>query len=184
MTELSAGAYAPKQLSMTLALDGVGSLALPTLPEGYLQRSYRPGDEAGWLELLLACGFDEWDLKAVDEHLRDLERREGSSVVVRGGRIVAATFASRQNSPRRAGVLDYVVCHPEYRGLGLGRAVCVAVLRFFAGRGYDSAVLLTDDWRLPAVGLYLSLGFTPEMTRDDMPARWETVRKELARRSP
>jgi ribosomal protein S18 acetylase RimI-like enzyme len=143
-----------------------------------------PVDEASWLELLLACGFDELDQEGFEQYLRGPERREGSSVVVRGGRIVAATFASRQDSPRRAGVLDFAASHPEHRGLGLGRTVCVAVLRYFASRGYDSAALVTDDWRLPAMGLYLSLGFAPEMTREDMPARWEAIRKDLARRSP
>ena len=39
--------------------------------------------------------------------------------------------------------------------------------------------LLTDDVRLPAIALYLSLGFAPDMTRDDMPGRWEKIMRQL-----
>ena len=118
----------------------------------------------------------------MEAYLADPERREGSRVVSLGRDIVAATFASPQQFPSRAGVLDYVVSHPNHRGKGLGRAVCTAVLRFFVDRGYESVVLLTDDWRLPAIGLYLSLGFVPEMTRGDMPSRWKAVMARLEER--
>ncbi len=38
---------------------------------------------------------------------------------------------------------------------------------------------VTDDWRLPAIGLYLSLGFDPVMEREDMPSRWRAIMAEL-----
>ena len=97
-------------------------------------------------------------------------------------RIVASTFASWQEMGR-IGVLDYVACHPDHRGRGLGRAVCLGVLGFFAERGYESVSLTTDDVRLPAIALYLSLGFTPDMTRGDMPGRWEKIMRQLDARS-
>jgi hypothetical protein len=40
-------------------------------------------------------------------------------------------------------------------------------------------ILLTDDWRLPAIGLYLSLGFVPRMTHKDMPDRWDAIMQRL-----
>jgi mycothiol synthase len=65
------------------------------------------------------------------------------------------------------------------RGLGLGRAVCTGVVRYLVDRGYANVVLYTDDWRLPAIGLYLSMGFEPQMTRMDMPERWRRVQEQL-----
>ena len=170
----------PQQLSMTMTADRVQPLADVELPEGYVLRGYRHGDEEGWLELLHRGGFlREWDRARIDAHLADPERQDGSRVVYHHGALVAATFASRQTQPVRAGILDYVVSHPEHRGRGLGRAVCTAVMRFMVRRGYRRIALSTDDWRLPAIGLYLSLGFEPEMTREDMPARWAAVEKKL-----
>ena len=80
---------------------------------------------------------------------------------------------------RAQGVLDFVVTHPDHRGRGLGRATCTAVSKFFIDRDCTSISLKTDDWRLPAIHLYLSLGFKPVMNRTDMPERWATIYKNL-----
>ncbi len=80
---------------------------------------------------------------------------------------------------RTQGVLDFVVTHPDHRSRGLGRATCTAVSKFFIDLGCKSVSLLTDDWRLPAIYLYLSLGFKPVMNRIDMPERWATIYKNL-----
>ena len=77
------------------------------------------------------------------------------------------------------GVLDYVVTHPEHRGKGLGRATCIEVSRFLVDRGCKSVSLGTDDWRLPAIHIYLSMGFRPVMNRNDMPGRWAAVYENL-----
>ncbi len=45
--------------------------------------------------------------------------------------------------------------------------------------GDVGVMLFTDDWRLPAIGLYLSMGFEPQMNREDMPGRWDRIRAKL-----
>ena len=171
--------YPPKQLSMLVGADRVRLLPEVTLPQGYVLRGYLPGDEDGWAAVLRLGGFTDWERDRIDTFLVGPERREGSRVVSLDGQIVAATFASRGNRPAGSGVLDFVVSHPDHRGKGLGRAVCTAVLRFLVDRGYAAVTLQTDDWRLPAISLYLSLGFVPQMTREDMPSRWEAVRHQI-----
>ena len=149
------------------------------MPEGYTIRGYEPGDEESWLSLILMGEFSNWDMERLEGFLLPTERREGSRVVAFGGEIVAATFASRRDPPQSVGVLDYVVSHPDHRGLGLGRAVCTSVIEFLVERDYDEINLHTDDWRLAAIGLYLSLGFDTDMIREDMPARWQSIADEL-----
>lgn len=166
---------------MTARAEALRGLPDVPLPDAHELRPYRPGDEPGWLHLLQTVGFEEWDRARLDAYLEDPERREGSRVVVEGGIVVAATFASRTTLDDVAlGVLDYVAGSPERRGRGLGRAVCTAVARFQIGRGYPAVTLSTDDWRLPAIGLYLSLGFEPDMHREDMPGRWDAINAQLA----
>ena len=115
---------------------------------------------------------------------------KGSRLVEHDGRIVAATFASRiGNQPHKPdvgggdsseiGVLDFVVTHPDHRGKGLGRATCTEVARFLVSRGCKTITLGTDDWRLPAIHIYLSMGFRPVMNRNDMPGRWAAVYENL-----
>lgn len=174
-----------KQLRMTAQASALRDLPEVPLPEGRELRPYRPGDEPGWLELLQAAGFEEWDRVRLDAFLEDRGRREGSRIVAEGKTVVAATFASRTTlDDVEIGVLDYVASSPEHRGKGLGRAVCTAVTRFLVSRGHPAVTLTTDDWRLPAIGLYLSMGFVPIMHREDMPGRWDAIMQQLAIRGP
>lgn len=182
-----------KQLCMAIGADGVWAMPDVVAHEGYGLRRYRPGDEESMGATLRAAGFTDWDADRVLGYLEDADRRAGSAVVAFEGRVVASTFASRMSSdrvspvtrmpgePLREGVLDYVATHPDHQGRGLGRATCTAVSRYLVGQGCAMVSLLTDDWRLAAIHLYLSLGFEPVMNRDDMPERWARVRTELER---
>jgi len=168
------------QLRMSISAGGVRPAVPVELPEGCLMRGYMSGDEKGWMELFGLCGFDGWDRGRFDASMSQPERKEGSRVVLLGDRVVAATFAICSDAEAKVGRIDYVVSHPDHRGKGLGRAVCAGVLDYLLGCGYETVELFTDDWRLPAIGLYMSLGFSPEMTGEDMPARWEAVMGRLA----
>ena len=180
----------PKQLSMVIDEATVDRLPDVQLPAGYVIRPCRPGDTASWADALRAGGFESWGEEQVLEFLEDAERPEGSRLVEHDGRIVAATFASRISirpsltlagggDTSEEGALDYVVTHPDHRSLGLGRATCTEVSRFLVARGYKTVSLGTDDWRLPAIHIYLSMGFRPIMNRNDMPARWAAVYEKL-----
>ena len=180
----------PKQLSMVIDEATVDRLPDVLLPAGYVIRPCRPGDTASWADALRAGGFESWGEEQVLEFLESPERRKGSRVVEWEGRIVAATFATRISNrtpmtdvgdfdPLEEGALDYVVTHPEHRGRGLGRATCTEVSRFLVARGYKTVSLGTDDWRLPAIHVYLSMGFRPLMNRNDMSARWAAIYKKL-----
>ena len=143
-------------------------------------RGYLPGDEESWRELLNTGEYgSDWDMSRIEEFLAGPERAAGSVVVARDNRVMAATFASDEVGRDCTGRVDFVTSHPDARGLGLGRVVCTGVVRYLVDRGYANVILYTDDWRLPAIGLYLSMGFEPQMTRQDMPGRWQRVMEQL-----
>ena len=180
----------PKQLVMVIDAVAVDRLPDVPLPDGYVIRSPRSADIESWTDTLVTGGFETWNVERVREYLQDPERLEGSCVVEQGGRVVAGTFASRIERRGLTGedggrgqsdeaILDFVVTHPDHRGMGLANATCTGVSRFFIARGYEKVWLGTDDWRLPAIHVYLSLGYRPVMNRGDMPARWAAVYKNL-----
>ena len=180
----------PMQLRMSVDAACVVEMPEVKMPTGYVMRAYLPGDVKSWADTLQKGDFgDGWNDMRVLEYLEDTDRREGSRVVEFDGRIVAATFASTRRYPAdetsnsdnevAEGILDFVVTHPDHRGKGIGRATCTEVARFLVGRGYKTVVLHTDDWRLPAIHVYLSLGFKPVMNRSDMPKRWAVVYENL-----
>ena len=172
--------FLPMQLSMLISASRARQLPESEVPDGYELRGYLRGDEDSWVDLFNTGGFgSSWDRARFDEYMTAPERKEGSRVVAKGDRIVAATFASAEVDTDCTGRVDFVVSHPEVRGLGLGRAVCSGVVRYLISRGYANVILYTDDWRLPAIGLYLSMGFEPQMTRMDMPGRWRRVTEQL-----
>ncbi|MXY21288.1 MAG: GNAT family N-acetyltransferase [Dehalococcoidia bacterium] len=170
----------PKQLSMIITAQTAARMPVPAPPTGFCLRSYHPGDQDSWVALINTGDYgSDWDRARFDEYIRGPERKEGSRVTERDGVIVAATFASVQHDMDDTGRVDFVTSLPENRGLGLGRLVCSEVVRYLVDRGYSRVILFTDDWRLPAIGLYLSMGFEPQMTREDMPGRWEAIRRNL-----
>lgn len=179
--------YLPMQPSMEITAERARLMPAAPIPDGFEIRAYHPGDEESWIDLIATGGFgNRWTRARFDEYLEGAERREGSRLAVSrsDGRILAATFASREEDADGGGAvgrLDFVVAHPEVRGMGLGRAACSAVVQYLiAERGYGSVVLYTDDWRIPAIGLYFSMGFEPRLNRPDMPARWDAIRANLA----
>ena len=170
----------PKQLSMIITAETARRMPATALASGFRLRFYQPGDEDSWVALINTGEYgSDWDRARFDEYISGPERKEGSRVVERDGIIVAATFASVQHDMDDMGRVDFVTSLPEYRGFGLGRLVCSKVVRYLVDRGYSRVILFTDDWRLPAIGLYLSMGFEPQMTREDMPERWEAIRRNL-----
>ena len=180
-----------EQLCMVIWAAGVRRMPGASVPKGYVLREYREGDVSTLAEALQAVGFRDCGVDRLLETLEDADRRAGSALVEHRGAIVAVTFASRTSSdytnpvtgnpgePRREGVLDYVATHPDHQGRGLGRATCTAVSRYLVEQGCETVQLLTDDWRLPAIHLYLSMGFEPVMSRGDMPERWAAIMSDL-----
>lgn len=173
-----------KNLRMIADVSVLDRLPEVHLPDGYFLRAFSLGDEDGWLKLLQDVGFENWDCARLDDYLDDKERRVGSCLVIKNRTVVAATFASRTTiDGADMGLLDYVASSPAHRGKNLGRAVCTRVARFFVDRGYVAVALNTQDWRLPAIGLYLSMGFVPVFYADDMKRRWDEVMVNLCSRS-
>lgn len=170
----------PKQLSMIITAGAARRMSAPVTPPGFTLRPYRPGDEDSWVALINTGEYgSDWNRARFDDYMTGPERMVGSRVAEREGEIVAATFASVQPDMDDMGRVDFVTGLPRYRGLGLGRLVCAAVVRCLVDKGYPRVILFTDDWRLPAIGLYLSMGFQPQMTREDMPQRWLKIIQNL-----
>ena len=69
----------------------------------------------------------------------------------------------------------------EHRRLGLGAFVVSRLLEQFAREGLSDAILSTEEYRLPAIELYLKVGFRPLITgrAHDERQRWERVSSDL-----
>ncbi|GBC96429.1 Alpha-N-acetylgalactosaminidase [bacterium HR16] len=167
------------QLQMVFPPHRFASLPEPPIPAGYRLRQIRPGEEEKYLALMRKVGFAEgWTVADVQRFMRNV--LPGGFFVVEHeptGELVAtamANHAPREQHPN-AGVLDWVAADPAHQGKGLGKVVTAAVVRLLIQRGYERIYLLTDDWRLPAIATYLSLGWEPYIYDEQMRERWEKV---------
>ena len=101
-------------------------------------------------------------------------------VICHGGiPIATATAWLYDKSPDSTGYVHMVGAMPEWKGRGLGYQVSLAALHEMKREGKKDAVLHTDDFRLAAVKIYLSLGFEPEMNHESHESRWEQVYQKL-----
>ncbi len=153
------------------------------LPDGYTLREYSKDDESGIATLLQTTFGDVWTTERVQRELTEAADVKQTYVIEHNAEIVAT--ASARLLPQmypNAGYVHYVAAAPGHAGKKLGYIVSLATLHEFARLGCTSAVLDTDDFRLPAVKTYLNLGFVPHHTDDTHAERWTTVQANLAAR--
>jgi len=157
----------------------------PGLPPGYILRTWREGDAEGYRALMTAAGFDSWATEDKVPGVLKTALPEGLFFVVHEatGRIAATTVAGHAACDEHpfGGELGWVAVDPAHRGRRLSAATCAAVVRRFRDAGFRRIYLKTDDRRLPALRVYLDLGFVPFLHGQDMEGRWRKVFSELGR---
>ena len=159
-----------------------GMVDVPPVPEGYVLRQLCSGDEAAYDDLFHLAFADEGRFaetvgRALDggffvvEHLASQE-------------LVASCVAMRgSTSPRHveAGQLGWLVTDPSHTRKGLGRIVSASVTNRLMAEGYQRPFLGTEDFRIPAIAIYLMLGWRPCIYSDDMESRWRNIYASLGR---
>lgn len=153
------------------------------MPDGYVLRSYAPGDEAGWANVINSVGsLGNYDAERAREFMMGKPQFDptGLFFATQDGTPVATACAWRDRPEETTvGQLHMVAVSPEHQGRGLGAAVSLAVLRYFEAHGFGTVYLLTDDWRLAAVKTYLNMGFEPLLPEEDHRERWEKLYSTL-----
>jgi mycothiol synthase len=152
------------------------------LPEGYSVRTYKEGDEPGWIA---ACthGLDtgSWTIEDFRKKMLELPglHPEGIFFVIDPEGKIAGTASGVFKSPDDLGYVHMVSIHPDYRGLGLSKPLNAAVMEYLVNKGRKRAILDTDDFRVAAIKVYLWLGFLPILHDVDMEGRWLKVMELL-----
>lgn len=151
------------------------------LPEGYRLRAFHPGDEDGWAALLNANGqLGQWDLERIRREIGGASVLHGQRFVLCGDEIVAtAGVYDRQREGKDAWEIGWIASHPDHRGRNLGGQVTAGALAVALQLPRRPIYLLTDDFRLPALKVYLKLGFVPDMQHPSYAERWQAILGQL-----
>ena len=131
------------------------------LPAGYAIRSYQPGDEDAWADLLCAVGEqtspEEARADFTRRYLADTALTDRIFFAVDAQGAVIGTAIAWDDGLR---VLHWLAVHPDHQRKGIGKALCQTCLRLF--RREDNALpvwLHTQPRSWKAILLYISLGF-------------------------
>ena len=93
----------------------------------------------------------------------------------------AATVTVITDDERRHGYVHMVCVSSKFRGMGLGKVLSKIAERELKCEGMETAHLTTDDYRIPAIKTYLSIGFTPDLdSQPDFKERWEKILKSIS----
>lgn len=75
--------------------------------------------------------------------------------------------------------MHFVEVKETEKGKRLGYVATEQVLDYVDSHAIQTTYLKTDEFRIPAIKIYLKLGFRPVMWDADMRERWFPILKEL-----
>lgn len=166
-------------------------LAKPTpvldliLPGGY-SLEVAQSDQAAQIASLLQKSFPEmvWDAgRATRELFDDPSVTRTFVVTVNGAMAATASARNLPGLPDHIGYVHWVGADPAHKGKRLGSLVTQAVLNEFLTQEKTESYLDTDDFRLPAINVYLKLGYMPLIVDGTHLERWKVVYDSLGRDS-
>lgn len=137
------------------------------LPQGFSLRSFVLGQDEEALTRLQNDAFVEtWGFcpNTVEEVSARVRFKicdpRGIILLLDEGRFVAYNWTFRSsNALGSIGLIAMTGVHPDYRSMGLGRAVVAAGMEYLKAKEVDGIELEVDSENAPARTMYLSLGF-------------------------
>jgi mycothiol synthase len=149
------------------------------LPVGYSVRIFKPGDEETW-ESIIEDSFGR-KISFNDKMLLNKEFRPErvQFICYNDTPIGTATAWYVPKWGEKVGYLHMVGVLKKHSGMGLGRQVSLAAMHQMLKEGKESAMLQTDDFRLPAIKTYIKLGFKPLIVHENQEKRWELILSKL-----
>lgn len=148
---------------------------MPTLllPQGFSIHTHQIGNEKNWENLIESAFGAHYDfdflIKAGDYSPEKVLYLSKDGLDIATITVVENCLYPGEGWFRMVGV------RADAQGMGAGKLIATAALNALAAKGYKSAVLSTDDFRIPAIRLYLSVGFEPLYTDESHSQRWKQV---------
>ena len=140
------------------------------LPDDFIIVPYRYGYEKEWAKLECSVGdfgsAEEAEIYFAENYLRDPQLFPNILFVLNKDNDIAGSCIAWHDMRRSDSVssLHWLVVRQRYRGIGLGRALCIAVMNIYAQSGAFPVYIHTQPWSWKAILLYASLGFKLQKT--------------------
>ena len=152
------------------------------LPDGYTIRTYQPGDEFRFYEVMALAGWTGWNDEKLHPWLSRILPDGWFMIIDEVSEEIVATAMCLHNYKETnpfQGELGWLACDPAHTGRGLGLVVSAAVTARFITAGYRHICLYTEDFRLAALKSYLKLGYVPFLYIPKMLDHWQAICEQL-----
>lgn len=140
------------------------------LPDGFSIVSYQPGFEREWAKLECAIGdFDsetEVERYFVETYLQKAELFPNILFAMNKANDIIGSCIAWQDMQgiNCISSLHWLVVDERYQRIGIGRALCTAVMNIYAKHRGLPVYIHTQPWSWKAILLYISLGFKLQKT--------------------
>ena len=150
-------------------------------PEGFQLTTFSVGYKLAFLDLMA----ERFRSDFLFDHWMERVLPNGFFLVVHvgSGELAAACMASHVPAERHpdAGNLGWLATGHNFEGRGLGTVAASAVTNRLVEAGYSRIYLETHDEMIPAISVYLKLGWVPYLYSAEMIGRWENIFETLKR---
>lgn len=136
-----------------------------TLPEGFTIAPYQKGYEQAWAYLEYSIGdfssVEDAESFFVSTYLKNQALLPNILFIKKdNSEIVGSCIAWRQDQGDSAvSCLRWLLVNDHYQGIGLGKALCYAVMNIFYELDALPVYIHTQPWSWKAIFLYLQAGF-------------------------
>jgi ribosomal protein S18 acetylase RimI-like enzyme len=140
------------------------------LPDGFSIVSYQPGFEREWAKLECAIGDFDSETEAeryfVETYLQKAELFPNILFAMNKANDIIGSCIAWQDMQgiNCISSLHWLVVDERYQRIGIGRALCTAVMNIYAKHRGLPVYIHTQPWSWKAILLYISLGFKLQKT--------------------
>ena len=149
---------------------------------GYTIRTYEQGDEASFLRLMADGEFDAWDEAKMQFNIAKVIPGGWFFAIDDLSQNVCGTVMCIHNYTGKAsftGDIGWLACARANRGRGLGYALMAHATNRFISAGYSQIQLHTEYYRLPAIRIYLRIGYLPVIDSSEIYSIWQDVCNQI-----
>lgn len=165
--------------------DNLDSIGDYPLPDGYSFRFYQDGDQHTWTHIHELA--DEYsnitDKLFTNEFGTDIQlitQRQVYLLDSQGNPIGTTTAWMKNNHHGRDyGLVHWVAIIPQMQGKHLAKPMLTYILNHLRNLNHDCAFLATSTARLPAIHLYLAMGFVPEIRTTKQYEIWHELKQHI-----
>jgi len=164
-----------KYNQLKMVLSDFENINKAELPEEYEIKTYKEGDEKVWCKIINESVGGKWTPELFKKQFKSKKQFDpkGLFFLYYKSKPCGTILAWKDNP--NLGQLHYLGILKQHTGKKIGYALCIEVLKYFKKKNIKNVFLTTDDFRLPAIKVYLKIGFKPVIHEEDQLRRWEKV---------